>query len=134
MKPLIINIDWAGRNFCAAPADERIACVATGKTIDEVEKNIVEGLEFHFEGMTLHGEEIPAEYREGWEPKYELTARAMLKLSDKYLNRRALADVTGINQHQLSHYANGLKTPRPATKERISDGLRTIIAQLSYLF
>lgn len=128
-----INIDWTGQNFCAAPSDERIACVATGKTIEEVQKNIVDSLEFHFEGMQLHGEEIPKEYRNGWTPVYELSARAMLKFSDRYVNRRALADVTGINQHQLSHYANGLKTPRPATRQRISDGLRTIVAQLSFL-
>lgn len=26
---------------------------------------------------------------------------------------------TGINQHQLSHYANGLKNPRPQQRQRI---------------
>ena len=131
MESFIIRIDWTGKNFCAAPLDSRISCVATGKTIEEVKERISEGLEFHFEGMQLHGEEIPEEYRGEWSPVYELSARAMLKVSDKYVNRRALADVTGINQHQLSHYAIGLKTPRPATRQRIADGLRTIASRLA---
>ena len=133
MESLYINIDWSGKNYCAAPLDERIACVATGQTIEEIKQRIVDGLEFHFEGMERNGQQIPEEYRSGWSPVFVLSARAMIKYSDKFLNRRALADVTGINQHQLSHYANGLKTPRPATRQRISDGLRTIVAQLSFL-
>ena len=40
-----INIDWMDRNFGAAPQNEAIACVATGRTLEEVKKNIVEALE-----------------------------------------------------------------------------------------
>ena len=133
MAPIYINIDWSGKNYCAAPVDKRIAYIATGKTIDDIEKEIVEGLEFHFEGMELHGDPIPEEYRNGWEPVFVLSASAMIKYSDQFLNRRALADVTGINQHQLSHYVSGLKKARPATRERIAEGLRTIVARLSFL-
>ncbi len=39
MNRIIINIDWVPNNFGAAPADDNIACVATGKTLDEVKKN-----------------------------------------------------------------------------------------------
>jgi predicted RNase H-like HicB family nuclease len=34
-------------------------CVAVGKTYAEVQKLIREAVEFHLEGMKLHGESIP---------------------------------------------------------------------------
>ena len=54
-KQVIINVDWAEKNFGAAPANEKVACVATGKDIEEVEKNIVEAIKFHIEGMKEYG-------------------------------------------------------------------------------
>ena len=35
-------------------------CVAVGETEDEVKQLIHEAIEFHLEGMRLHGEPIPA--------------------------------------------------------------------------
>lgn len=34
-------------------------CVATGDTMEEIEKNIREAIEFHIDGMRQDGEEIP---------------------------------------------------------------------------
>ena len=131
MAIIEVSIDWVGRNYCAAPKDERLGCVATGQTLEEVKKNIVEALEFHFEGMTLNGDRFPDEYRSGWEVEFSLTARAKLKYSDRYITLKALSDETGIKQQQLSHYVNGWKEPRIATQKRIIDGLRSIVANIS---
>ena len=60
MNTIDIKIDWVDKNFAAAVADERIACVATGKTLDEVKHNIIEALEFHLEGMKQSGEPVPS--------------------------------------------------------------------------
>jgi hypothetical protein len=35
-----------------------------------------------------------------------------------------------INQHQLSHYANGIKKPRPEQRRRIVEGLHKIGREL----
>jgi predicted RNase H-like HicB family nuclease len=35
-------------------------CVATGRTREEVEKEMREAIEFHLEGLRLEGEAIPA--------------------------------------------------------------------------
>ncbi|HLC17361.1 MAG TPA: type II toxin-antitoxin system HicB family antitoxin, partial [Thermodesulfovibrionia bacterium] len=48
----------ADKNY-AAYSPDLPGCVATGKTVEEVEKNIQEAIEFHLEGMRLHGESIP---------------------------------------------------------------------------
>jgi len=34
-------------------------CIATGKTREEIESQIREAIEFHLEGLRLHGEPVP---------------------------------------------------------------------------
>jgi predicted RNase H-like HicB family nuclease len=34
-------------------------CVTTGKTLEEARRLIAEAIEFHIEGMRLHGESVP---------------------------------------------------------------------------
>lgn len=134
MAKVIINIDWVPSNFGAAPANENVACVATGKTLDEVEKNIVDALKFHLEGMLESDEPIPEEFLGDWEPEFHLSTRAQLKYSDNYITRKALSRETGIAEQQLSHYANGQRHPRPAMQRRISAGILAISRRLSYIF
>ncbi len=129
----IINIDWTPRNFGAASANEQIACVATGKTLEEVKTNIVDALNFHIQGMKEHGETIPDDFQEGWEPEFHLTTRAQLRYSDNYITRKALSRETGIAEQQLSHYANGQRRPKPATQQRISAGILAISKRLAVI-
>ena len=131
MKKIEVIIDWTGKNYCAVPSDGRVACVATGKTLQEVKTNIAEGLAFHIEGMQEQGLEVPLEYRGDLDLNFVLTTRARLKYSDNFITRRALAEQTGIKEQQLSHYVNGWKSPRPATEQRILNGLKAIVANLT---
>ena len=133
MKKVIINIDWMDRNFGAAPQNDEIACVATGKTLQEVKEAIVEALNFHVEGLIANGETVPEELKGNWEPEFLLTTRAQLRYSEKYITRKALSKETGINEQQLSHYANGWKKPRPETQKRILDGIHAIAQHLSLI-
>lgn len=57
MKYAVV-IENAGSNFSAFVPDLP-GCVATGATVDEVEQQIREAMEFHLEGMREDGEEIP---------------------------------------------------------------------------
>jgi predicted RNase H-like HicB family nuclease len=57
MRYLVI-IERAENNYGAYSPDLP-GCVATGDTIEEVEQNMREAIEFHLEGMRLHGEPIP---------------------------------------------------------------------------
>ena len=129
-----ILIDWVPSNFGASPLNVDIACVATGSTLQEVEKNMVDALKFHIEGMKEDGEPIPEELNGEWEAVFHLTTRAQLKYVDGYITRSALSRETGINEQQLSHYANGQRHPRPAMQRRISEGIRAIMHNLSLIF
>lgn len=134
MSKVIINIDWMEHNFGAAPQNENVACVATGKELADVERDIVEAINFQLEGMKANGDFIPDEFLGEWEPEFVLTTRAQLRYSDNYITRKALSKETGINEQQLSHYANGYKKPRPDTQRKIADGIRAISQRLSFIF
>ena len=53
-----IVIEKAGSNFSAYVPDLP-GCVATGATVEEVESEIREAIEFHLEGMREDGAPIP---------------------------------------------------------------------------
>ena len=130
MKIIPILIDWVPNNFGAAPVNEDIACVATGDTLLEVEKNIVDALRFHVQGLQEDGLSVPEELKGEWQPEFRLSTRAQLKYVENYITRKALARETGINEQQLSHYANGQRHPRLAIQKRISEGIRAISQHL----
>lgn len=130
MSKIKIIIDYTD-NYAACPADDRIACVSTGRTLDEVKKSIAEGLRFHIDGMRADGEPIPAEFEGEWEFEWELTARAMLHYTEGLVPKSAISKATGINQQQLTHYASGYRVPRPMMRQKILDGIHSIAALLS---
>jgi len=57
MRYLVI-IERAESNYGAYSPDLP-GCVATGDTVEEVEQNMRDAIEFHLEGMRLHGDPIP---------------------------------------------------------------------------
>ncbi|MBO4570853.1 MAG: helix-turn-helix domain-containing protein [Bacteroidales bacterium] len=128
-----IVIDWVPNNFAAAPASGDIACVATGGSLDEVERKIIEALRFHIDGMKESGDRVPKEYLSEWEPEFSFTTRAQLKYLDGFISRKALARETGIAEQQLSHYANGQRHPRPAMQNRITSGIRSLMNRMSMI-
>ena len=133
MSKIEIYVDWVPSNFSARPVSEEIACVATGKTLEEVQQNIMEALAFHVEGLQEQGEMVPAELRGEWHPVFHLSTRAQLKYADRYITRKALARETGIAEQQLSHYANGQRHPRPDMQRRITSGIRSICNRLAVI-
>ena len=53
-----VIIEKAPNNYCAFSPDV-LGCISVGKTVEEMREMIREALEFHLEGMLLHGEAIP---------------------------------------------------------------------------
>ena len=58
MTGYAIIIEGEGDSF-SAYAPELPGCIATGKSIEEVEELMREAIGFHLEVMKEHGEEIP---------------------------------------------------------------------------
>jgi len=58
MKKYLVIFEKARDNYSAYSPDIP-GCIATGKTRDEVEKNIREAINFHLEGLAKDGMPIP---------------------------------------------------------------------------
>lgn len=59
MYKFLIIIEKANNNYSAYSPDLP-GCIATGSTIDEVEKNMFEAIEMHIQGLKEDGLPIPA--------------------------------------------------------------------------
>ena len=58
MKKYLIVVEQTGTGYSAYSPDLD-GCVATGRTREEVEREMQEAISFHLEGMTQSGEPIP---------------------------------------------------------------------------
>ncbi len=59
MKKFLIVIEKTPTGYSAYSPDLE-GCVSTGRTRDEVERNMREAIEFHLEGLGLEGLQVPA--------------------------------------------------------------------------
>ena len=113
MEKIRVDVAWCDKNF-GASLGENVpgAVVVTAKTFDELQKEIKETLEFHLEGMAKDGDEVPQWLVDGdYEFEYNfMDVAALLRAYEPFVSLAAISRSSGINQHLLSHYANGIKT------------------------
>lgn len=128
MEKFEVLISWSGNNYCAGNSTQVEGCiVVTNKTLEGVKADFKSALKFHIEGMLQDGDLVPEWLQRGeYEFEYKLEASALLRSCERFTSIAAIARASGINERQLSHYANGLKIPRPEQRRRIIEGLHKI--------
>lgn len=128
MEQIRVNIEWYNHNFGASLGDNVPgAVVLTAKTYDELMKEIPETLRFHVEGMVADGDDVPQWLRDGdYTFDYHLDTAALIRSCEPYASLAAISRASGVNERQLSHYANGIKKARAQQRERIVEGLHEI--------
>jgi len=129
MKRVLVEIEFTGNNYCAH-APILLGCVSTGSTLEEMKKNIKEAIEFHVEASLEHGDPIPDVFKGEYELEFKLSTEAMLNAYSSVFTKAALSRITGINERQLWHYAAGVRRPRPAQSQRITQGLHKLGREL----
>jgi len=133
MEKIRVDVAWCENNFSASLGENVPgAVVFTADTFAELQEEARESLEFHIDGMIADGDEVPQWIIDKdycFEFKF-LDAVALLKAYEPYLTLAAISRASGINQHQLSHYANGIKKPRAQQHERIVEGIHKIGREL----
>lgn len=128
-EKIIVNVSWCGKNFSASLSNNVPgAVVFTAANFRELQKEARASLDFHLEGMESDGDEVPAWWKSGeFEFIYQYSDFASeLQAYSDLISFSALSSITGINKNQLSHYATGLKKPRPQQRAKIVDGLHAI--------
>ena len=129
MQKVKVEVEWCNKNFAATLGSNVPGCVlVTAKTYSKLQKEVKEALEFHIEGMVEDGDKVPQWLVDGeYEFKWCITDTASLLQSLEGMTTiAAISRATGINERLLSHYANGLKVPRPQQRQRIIDGIHSI--------
>lgn len=133
MEKIRVDVAWCDKNF-GASLGENVpgSVVLTAKTYAELLREVPETLRFHVEGMVADGDDVPRWLVDGdYEFEYNLLDVAtVLRAYEPFISLAAVSRASGINQHLLSHYANGMKQPRPKQRQRIIDGIHKIGREL----
>ena len=129
MKKIHVKVDWCEKNYGAVTECEALNGVVAvaAKTYDGLMAELAEAVRFQVEGCVADGDPMPEWLVKGeYEFDIELGTSALLRKCEQFTSLAAISRASGISQQQLSHYANGLKTPRPAQRRRIVEGIHRI--------
>lgn len=129
---LNVKVSWTEDSFGCVWYDEELgSVVAANKSLAKLKEEFAESLKWHIEGCAADGDSVPEYLAKGdYELHFQLDTAALIHDAVSYTTLAAISRASGINQRQLSHYANGIKQARPAQRERIEKGLKRIGTQL----
>ncbi len=128
MEKITVEVYWEEKNYCCGWGYEGFgAIVCTNKNLEDLKKEFEQSLSEQAAEMAADDEPIPQWLATGdYEINYELAVSALLRHAEKFTTMAIISRFTGINQKLLSHYANSLKKPREAQRQRIVRGLHEI--------
>jgi len=128
-KKIKVEISWSENCFSASLGDiVQDTFVFTANNFDELQIEIIDGFDSHIKRMVADGNKVPWWLvKKGYEFEYKfLDATSLLKAYNTYISLAVISRITGINQNQLSQYANGLKKARPNQVKRIAEAIQKI--------
>lgn len=125
MKNITVIIERAEGNF-SAYVKEVDGITASGHSIDEIKKSVVEALDEYVAFCKDTGLEILDELQGHYEICFELDIQSLLQIYEGIFTKSGLEKITGINQKQLWHYAKGVSKPRPAQRQKIESALHRL--------
>ena len=132
-KPkLHVDVTWTEDNFCGAWADGQEGVVlVTAKTFPKFKEDMADSIKLHIQGCQEDGDSFPEYLANGdYEIEYNLDAAALIRNAEAFTTMSVISRISGINHKQLSHYANGVKHPRPLQVAKITAALAKIGTQL----
>lgn len=104
--------------------------VATGSTIAEIKANLLDAIDVFIETCKEVGCEIPEILQGDYQIEFAMDVQSLLNLYQTIFTKAGLERLTGINQKQLWHYANGHSVPRRAQVLKIENALHRLGAEL----
>jgi len=104
--------------------------VATGSSIDEIKAKLTEALCVLVESCKEMGCDIPDLLKEDYTISFSMDVKSLLNIYQGIFTKSGLERLTGINQKQLWHYANGLSVPRKSQIIRIENALHRLGSEL----
>ena len=127
MEKVFVTVELTDNNY-SAYLENLPGCVSTGKTFEELKKNISEAVSFHIEGMLEDGETIPFDAQ--YELVYRFDSESLLQHYNGIFTNASLQRITGINQRQLQRYSTGVSKPRQKQATKITMALHHLGKEL----
>jgi hypothetical protein len=121
MKTIKVIIERSEDAFWAYSENTEVNGV--GDTVEEVKQSVLDCLEIQKELGNLKA-------NEEYDIVYKFDTESLLKHYKGIFTNAAFERLTGINQLQISHYATGLKKPRPAQAKKIETALHKLGSEL----
>ena len=122
---LFAVVEQADNNY-SAYIENLEGVYATGKTLTKVKENLLEAIDVFIETCESKGYELPAELQGCFEVDFRMDVRSLLNVYSGIFTKAGLERLTGINQKQLWHYANGKSLPRRAQVLKIENALHQL--------
>lgn len=129
MTQLTVIIERAEHNY-AAYIKEIDGITTIGDSVADIKKKIKEAIQVFIEANEEFGYPIPAALQDEYKLVFELDARSFLDIYSGIFSKSGLERITGINQKQLWHYANGRTKPRPAQVKKLENALHNLGEEL----
>lgn len=126
MEKLIARIGYADHNYCAVVELPYEVIVVKSKIFEGTKAAINDSLEFSKEAHLESGNPILGWVKNGYDVTCKMEVSALLKYYDGILTRPALIHITGINEHQLDHYATEHRKPRAKQRQRNIEGFHRL--------
>lgn len=121
MKTVKIIIERSKDAYWAY-ADNMEGVSGVGDTVVEAKNSALEGLEIQKELGNIPNR--------NYDVVFKFDTESLLSYYKGIFTKAALERITGINQLQISHYASGLKKPRPAQAKKIEAALHSLGREL----
>ena len=125
MKTLKVIIESTENNY-SAYVEGLDGVVATGSTLNEIKENMRVAIEDYVETCTEMGCEVPEQLKGRYDFEFTMDVKSLLSFYTGIFTKAGLERLTGINQKQLWHYANGKSTPRRAQVAKIENAMHRL--------
>ncbi len=129
MEKVVVTVEQSENNYSSF-IEILPGCVSTGKTFEELKRNMQEAVEFHLEISREYGDEISDQFSGDYELVFRFDTQSLLQHYRGIFTNAALQRLTGINQRQLQHYASGASRPRREQEKRIETALHHLGEEL----
>ena len=125
MQQLQATIESLEGNYSAF-IQELDGVVATGSTIEEIKANLLDAVDDYVETCKELGCDLPETLKGAYRIEFTMDVKSLLALYEGIFTKAGLERLTGINQKQLWHYANGNSVPRRAQVLKIENALHRL--------
>lgn len=127
---LTVIVEFGDHNLSAF-VKEVDGIFVTAEKIAKLKASVAESIDLYIETCKEIGTELPEVLKHDFHLVYKFDLSSFINAYAGILSKSGLEVITGINQKQLWHYANGNSKPRKQTIEKVSESIRNFGKELA---